>query len=86
VEIREQDRCRWAESSLAALSRKSAWPTSGDASRRLCLGARRVAISKIDEEEAREIFSYIEQIEQLGELEDAEPPLRVRSARRGGGA
>ncbi|NLF72952.1 MAG: HypC/HybG/HupF family hydrogenase formation chaperone [Candidatus Anammoximicrobium sp.] len=33
------------------------------------------AISRIDEEEAREIFSYIEQIGQLGELEDAEPPL-----------
>ena len=33
------------------------------------------AISKIDEEEAREIFSYIEQIEQLGELQDTEPPL-----------
>ncbi|MCU0872170.1 MAG: HypC/HybG/HupF family hydrogenase formation chaperone [Pirellulaceae bacterium] len=33
------------------------------------------AISKIDEAEAREIFSYIEQIEQLGELQDMEPPL-----------
>ncbi len=33
------------------------------------------AISKIDEDEAREIFSYIEQIEQLGELQDTEPPL-----------
>jgi len=33
------------------------------------------AISKIDEAEAREIFSYIEQIEQLGELQDTEPPL-----------
>ena len=33
------------------------------------------AISKIDEEEAHEIFSYIEQIEQLGELQDTEPPL-----------
>jgi hydrogenase expression/formation protein HypC len=33
------------------------------------------AISKIDEDEAREIFSYIEQIEQLGELQDMEPPL-----------
>ncbi len=33
------------------------------------------AISKIDEEEAREIFSYIEQIDQLGELQDAEPSL-----------
>ena len=32
------------------------------------------AISKIDEEEAREIFSYIEQIDQLAELQDAEPP------------
>lgn len=32
------------------------------------------AISKIDEQEAREIFSYIEQIEQLGELQDTEPP------------
>ncbi len=32
------------------------------------------AISKVDEEEAREIFSYIEQIEQLGELQDTEPP------------
>jgi hydrogenase expression/formation protein HypC len=35
------------------------------------------AISKIDEDEAREIFSYIEQIEQLGELQDTEPPLPV---------
>jgi hydrogenase expression/formation protein HypC len=33
------------------------------------------AISKIDEEEAREIFSYIEQIDQLAELQDTEPPL-----------
>ena len=33
------------------------------------------AISKIDEEEAREIFSYIEQIDQLAELQDAELPL-----------
>ena len=33
------------------------------------------AISKIDEQEAREIFSYIEQIEQLSELQDTEPPL-----------
>jgi hydrogenase expression/formation protein HypC len=33
------------------------------------------AISKIDEQEAREIFSYIEQIDQLAELQDAEPPL-----------
>jgi hydrogenase expression/formation protein HypC len=33
------------------------------------------AISKIDEEEAREIFSYLEQIEQLAELQDTEPPL-----------
>ena len=33
------------------------------------------AISKIDEAEAVEIFSYIEQIEQLGELQDTEPPL-----------
>ncbi len=33
------------------------------------------AISKIDEDEAREIFFYIEQIEQLGELQDTEPPL-----------
>jgi len=33
------------------------------------------AISKIDEEEAREIFSYIEQIDQLGELQDTEPSL-----------
>lgn len=33
------------------------------------------AISKVDEDEAREIFSYIEQIEQLGELQDTEPPL-----------
>jgi len=33
------------------------------------------AISKIDEEEAREIFSYIEQIDQLAELQDAESPL-----------
>lgn len=33
------------------------------------------AISKIDEEEAREIFSYIEQIDQLAELQDGEPPL-----------
>ena len=32
------------------------------------------AISQIDEEEAREIFSYIEQIEALGELRDTEPP------------
>ena len=31
------------------------------------------AISKIDEEEAREIFSYIEQIDQLAELQEAEP-------------
>ena len=33
------------------------------------------AISKIDEEEAREIFSYIEQIDQLAELQETEPPL-----------
>jgi hydrogenase expression/formation protein HypC len=33
------------------------------------------AISKIDEDEAREIFSYIEQIDQLAELQDMEPPL-----------
>lgn len=33
------------------------------------------AISRIDEAEAREIFSYIEQIEQLGELQDMEAPL-----------
>lgn len=32
------------------------------------------AISKIDEDEAREIFSYIAQIEALGELQDTEPP------------
>ena len=30
------------------------------------------AISRIDEEEAREIFSYLEQIGELAELEDAE--------------
>lgn len=33
------------------------------------------AISRIDEQEAREIFSYIEQIDQLAELQDTEPPL-----------
>lgn len=33
------------------------------------------AISRIDEDEAREIFSYIEQIEELGQLQDDEPPL-----------
>jgi len=33
------------------------------------------AISRIDEDEAREIFSYIEQIDQLAELQDAEPPF-----------
>jgi len=33
------------------------------------------AISRIDEDEAREIFSYIEQIDQLAELQDTEPPL-----------
>jgi hydrogenase expression/formation protein HypC len=33
------------------------------------------AISRIDEEEAREIFSYIEQIGELSELQDDEPPL-----------
>ena len=32
------------------------------------------AISKIDEDEAHEVFSYIEQIGQLSELQDAEPP------------
>jgi hydrogenase expression/formation protein HypC len=31
------------------------------------------AISIIDEAEAQEIFSYIQQIGELGELEDAEP-------------
>jgi len=30
------------------------------------------AISRIDEEEAREIFAYLEQIGELAELEDAE--------------
>jgi hydrogenase expression/formation protein HypC len=33
------------------------------------------AISRIDEDEAAEIFSYIEQIGELSELEDDEPPL-----------
>jgi hydrogenase expression/formation protein HypC len=33
------------------------------------------AISRIDEEEAQEIFSYIEQIGELSELEDDQPPL-----------
>ena len=37
------------------------------------------AISRIDEDEAHEIFSYIEQIEQLGELQDTEPPLPAAS-------
>ena len=32
------------------------------------------AISRIDEQEAEEIFSYIEQIGELSELEDLEPP------------
>lgn len=31
------------------------------------------AISRIDEQEAQEIFQYIEQIGELSELEDAEP-------------
>ncbi|HPM81956.1 MAG TPA: HypC/HybG/HupF family hydrogenase formation chaperone [Candidatus Anammoximicrobium sp.] len=35
------------------------------------------AISKIDEDEAREVFSYIEQIEQLADLQEPEPPLPV---------
>jgi hydrogenase expression/formation protein HypC len=44
------------------------------------------AISRIDEEEAQEIFSYIEQIGELSELEDdaipvaaAEPPAETPS-------
>jgi hydrogenase expression/formation protein HypC len=33
------------------------------------------ALSVIDEEEAQEIFSYIEQIEELSELEHGGPPV-----------
>ena len=32
------------------------------------------AISKVDEAEAAEIFSYLEQLDELGELEDGERP------------
>ena len=32
------------------------------------------AISRIDEQEAQEIFTYIQQIEELSDLDDGEPP------------
>jgi hydrogenase expression/formation protein HypC len=41
------------------------------------------AISCIDEEEAAEIFSYIEQIGELSELEDEPEALRAADARAG---
>ena len=31
------------------------------------------AISRLDEDEAQEVFSYLEQISELGELEEAQP-------------
>ena len=42
------------------------------------------AISRIDEQEAQEIFSYIQQIEELSDLEDSDLPgaaAAVRSTR-----
>jgi hydrogenase expression/formation protein HypC len=37
------------------------------------------AISRIDEQEAEEVFSYLQQIGEAGELEEAESPRRSPS-------
>ncbi|MEK7667321.1 MAG: HypC/HybG/HupF family hydrogenase formation chaperone [Gemmatimonadota bacterium] len=41
-----------------------------------------VAISKVSEEEAQEVFGYLQEIQALAELEDTQGPDAVRRANR----
>lgn len=41
-----------------------------------------VAISKVSEEEAQEVFGYLQEIQALAELEDTQGPGAVRQANR----
>jgi hydrogenase expression/formation protein HypC len=43
-----------------------------------------VAISRVSEDEAREVFGYLQEIQALADLEDAEGPGAVARANRAG--
>lgn len=45
-----------------------------------------VAISRVSEAEAQEVFGYLQEIQALAELEEAEGPAAVAPATRAGGA
>jgi hydrogenase expression/formation protein HypC len=44
-----------------------------------------VAISRVSEQEAREVFGYLQEIQALAELEEAQGPEAVARANRAGG-